>query len=120
MSDWKESIVKKGMQVGMDTIKKMITHPSLGPMLLRSLNNLLDLRKSLEDSREKLLERLKIASFEEQSELRRNMDSMTKKIERLERRIKEMQKKLREAERAKQQAEREAKAALAAKESGEE
>ncbi|MCB9639503.1 MAG: hypothetical protein H6728_08490 [Myxococcales bacterium] len=96
MANLKDTLLNQGLQFGMSAMQKVLNSP-LGPAVMRSLGEVLKLKQNLEESRERLLERLQIASYQEQSELRRTITTLEKKIERMERRMREMQKQAKES-----------------------
>lgn len=96
MTNLKDSLLNRGLELGMSTLQKVIGHPTLGPFLMRTMSQILQLKQSLEDARSRLLERMQLASLQEQDQLRRQIATLEKKLERLERRMREMQQKARE------------------------
>jgi TolA-binding protein len=97
MPSWKDSLMNRGLEMGMSVVQQALSHPTVGPLMMRSVNQVMTLKSNLEEAREQLLARMQIASFQEQEELRTNLVSMEKKIERLERRLREMHAKERQA-----------------------
>lgn len=93
-----DELLNRGLEAGMSVVQKVLSHPTVGPMFMRAVRQTLELRQSLQESREKVLERMQIASFQEQEQLRRNLTSVEKKLERIERRLRQMQQRAKEAE----------------------
>ncbi|HAA54336.1 MAG TPA: hypothetical protein DCE42_06250 [Myxococcales bacterium] len=106
----KDDFVNKGLELGMSMMQRVMSHPTVGPMFMRAIRQTMELKQNLEQTRDNILERLQIASFQEQEHLRRNLNTVEKKLERLERRLREMQKKAKEAEKKAKEAEAKLKA----------
>ena len=99
MSDQKDNLLNRGLELGMSVMQKVLSNPTAGPLLMKAVRQTMELKQSVEEQREKLIEKMQLASSHEQEQLRRNLTSVEKKLERLERRLRETQKKAKEAER---------------------
>lgn len=94
----------------MKAAQGVLSHPTAGPFMMKTVTQLFELRTRLLEARENILKNLSLASYQEQKELRRQLRSLEKKIERMERRLKDVQTRAKKATAAAQAAE----AALAA------
>ncbi len=116
MSEQKD-LLSGFLNMGMSVVQKVMSNPMTGPLVMKAFEQALEVKASLEEQRDKLLESISIASAHEQEELKRNLTTIEKKLERLERRLKETQQRAKEAE--KKIAEYEAAAAKLKEESAE-
>gem|GEM_PF-3923376 len=91
VANLKDTLINQGLQIGMSAVQKVLNSP-IGPAMMRSIGEILKVKQNLDEARERLLERLQIASYQEQAELRRTITTLEKKLERMERRMREMQK----------------------------
>jgi predicted phage-related endonuclease len=91
----KDTLLNQGLQFGMSAVQKLLNSP-IGPAVMRSVSELLKLRQQIEEAKQSLLERMQIASASEQDELRRQVTTLEKKLERMERRLRELQKQTKE------------------------
>lgn len=98
MSSFTQKILNQSLQWGMQAAQYALSHPTLGPVLVKTMQQLFTLRSKLQETRENLLKKLQLASYREQRELRKQIQSLEKKLERLERRIKDLQERAKKSE----------------------
>ncbi len=110
MSSFTQKLLNQGLQWGMMAAQGVLSHPTAGPLMMKTITQLLELRTKLMEARENLIKNLSLASYHDQKEMRRQLRSLEKKIERMERRLKDVQSRAKKATAAAQAAE----AALAA------
>lgn len=91
VSTFTQKLLNQGLQWGMQAAQFAFSHPTLGPVVVKAIQQLMALRAKVQETRESLLKKLQLASYQEQKELRRQIQSLEKKLERLERRIKDLQ-----------------------------
>lgn len=90
MAKWRDKLLNSSLEMGMSVVQKALGHPTVGPLLMRSISQGMQMKAQLEQSREQLLAKMQLASFQEQEELRTHVNTLEKKIERLERRLRDM------------------------------
>lgn len=91
MSNISEKIINYSLEWGIKAVQAALSNPIVGPLLLKSIQQIMNLRNQIENSREDILKKLQLASYQEQKDLRRQLRSMERKLERLERRLRELQ-----------------------------